>query len=302
MRTTFIQELIKQARQDPRVFLVVGDLGFSVVEPFVAEFPERFLNAGVAEQNMTAVAAGLASEGYHVFTYSIGNFPTLRCLEQIRNDICYHNLPVTVVAVGAGVAYGNMGYSHHAVQDIAAMRTLLRMTVYSPADPGETAACLRLALARRAPSYLRLGKAGEPDLHPPQDITTGPLQVRPGNSKLALVATGAVLRSALAAADELARRGIDIPVYSCPIIANDITPAYSTLWRHPRLITIEEHGTAGGFGSFIKELAPVGVEVHLKGIPTQNASLVGTQEYHWRQAGLNPEALVAFALDLETSR
>ena len=106
MRTAFIQELIRQARKDPRVFLVVGDLGFSVVEPFSAEFPDRFLNAGVAEQNMTAVAAGLASEGYHVFTYSIGNFPTLRCLEQIRNDIAYHHLPVTVVSVGGGVAMG----------------------------------------------------------------------------------------------------------------------------------------------------------------------------------------------------
>ena len=104
MRTAFINELIVQARTNPKIFLVVGDLGFSVIEPFAEEFPDRYLNAGVAEQNMTSVAAGLASEGYHVFTYSIANFPTLRCFEQIRNDICYHNLPVTVVAVGGGVA------------------------------------------------------------------------------------------------------------------------------------------------------------------------------------------------------
>ena len=103
MRTAFIQELIRQAQTNPRIFLVVGDLGFSVVEPFAEQFPDRFLNAGVAEQNMTGIAAGLASEGYQVFTYSIGNFPTLRCLEQVRNDICYHGLPVTITAVGGGV-------------------------------------------------------------------------------------------------------------------------------------------------------------------------------------------------------
>jgi transketolase len=298
MRTAFIQELIGQARQDPRVFLVVGDLGFSVVEPFAAEFPDRFLNAGVAEQNMTAVAAGLASEGYHVFTYSIGNFPTLRCLEQIRNDICYHRLPVTVVAVGAGVAYGNMGYTHHAVQDIAALRSLPRMTVFSPADPGETVGCVRLALARGAPSYLRLGKAGEPDLHPPHDISTGPLQLRPGTAPVALVATGAVLRSALAAADQLARQGMAVPVYSCPVLATDFAPRYAPLWRHHRLIAVEEHGEAGGFGSYLKELAPPGVEIRLRGIPERNAGLVGSQEYHWREAGLDPASLVALALEL----
>jgi transketolase C-terminal domain/subunit len=157
MRTAFIQELIEQARAHPKIFLVVGDLGFSVVEPFAAEFPKRYLNAGVAEQNMTAVAAGLASEGYHVFTYSIGNFPTLRCLEQVRNDICYHDLPVTITAVGGGVAYGNLGYSHHAVQDITVMRSLPNLTVYSPADPGEARECVRLLLQRPRPSYLRLG-------------------------------------------------------------------------------------------------------------------------------------------------
>ena len=141
MRTAFIQELIVQARIHPDIFLVVGDLGYSVIEPFAAEFPDRYLNAGVAEQNMTGVAAGLASEGWHVFTYSIANFPTLRCFEQIRNDIAYHKLPVTVVAVGAGLAYGSLGYSHHAVQDIAVMRTLPELTLLSPADPGETREC-----------------------------------------------------------------------------------------------------------------------------------------------------------------
>src|SRR5690242_12509930 len=124
MRTRFINQLADLARTHPNLFLLVADLGFSVVESFASEFPDRFMNVGVAEQNMTGIAAGLASEGFHVFTYSIANFPTLRCLEQIRNDVCYHRFPVTIVAVGAGLAYGNLGYSHHAVQDIGIMRSL----------------------------------------------------------------------------------------------------------------------------------------------------------------------------------
>ena len=195
MRTAFINELVIQAETDSSLFLVVGDLGYSVVEPFANQFPDRFLNAGVAEQNMTTVAAGLASEGYHVFTYSIANFSTLRCLEQIRNDICYHNLSVTVVAVGGGVAYGNLGYSHHAVQDIAALRSMPNMTVLSPADPGEAAGCVRYAIDKRRPSYLRLGKAGEKILHPTQLISNGPILVREGTADLAIAATGVVLRS-----------------------------------------------------------------------------------------------------------
>jgi transketolase len=298
MRTAFINELILQARANPKVFLVVGDLGFSVIEPFAEEFPDRYLNAGVAEQNMTTVAAGLASEGYHVFTYSIANFPTLRCFEQIRNDICYHNLPVTVVAVGGGVAYGNLGYSHHAVQDIAALRSLTNMTVFSPADPDEATACVRLALERGKPSYLRLGKAGEKKLHQPCDLTQGPLLVREGNAPVAFATTGSVLKSALAAAEILSARGINVPVYSCPILSGEFAGKYSTLWRHPKIISVEEHGCAGGFGSFLKELAPVNVEIQIRAIPEANCSLVGGQDFLWKKAGLDAESLVFMATEI----
>ncbi|MDA9308784.1 transketolase family protein, partial [Amylibacter sp.] len=115
MRNTFITMLTNYAKINDKIFLIVGDLGYSVVEEFAELFPKRFINAGVAEQNMIGLAAGIASEGYHVFCYSIANFPTFRCAEQIRNDVSYHNFPVTIVAVGGGVAYGNLGYSHHAV-------------------------------------------------------------------------------------------------------------------------------------------------------------------------------------------
>jgi transketolase len=298
MRTAFINELIQQARTNPKVFLVVGDLGFSVVEPFVEEFPDRYLNAGVAEQNMTGVAAGLASEGYHVFTYSIANFPTLRCFEQIRNDIAYHNLPVTVTAVGGGVAYGNLGYSHHAIQDIAALRTLPNLTVLSPADPGEAIACLRLALQRGRPSYLRLGKAGEAILHEPRDITQGPLLLRNGAAPIAFAATGSVLKSALSAADILAQRGIQAAVYSCPVFSNETPENFKPLWRHKQIISVEEHGFAGGFGSLLKELSPADVRIRGCAIPETNTSLVGSQEFLWKQAGIDAQTLVQIAIEL----
>lgn len=298
MRTAFINELILQARVNPKIFLVVGDLGFSVIEPFAEEFPDRYLNAGVAEQNMTTVAAGLASEGYHVFTYSIANFPTLRCLEQIRNDIAYHNLPVTITAVGGGVAYGNLGYSHHAVQDIAVMRTLPNLTVFSPADPGETTECLRLILQRGRPSYLRLGKAGETKLHESHDVTKGPIRLRDGTAAVAFVATGSVLKSALQAADILALRGMEIAVYSCPVLSNEMPGNFKPLWRHQKIISVEEHGFAGGLGSFLKELCPADVEVHLAAIPESNAALVGSQEFLRKQAGIDADSLAQHALKI----
>jgi len=256
MRTAFIQQLTTEARRNPRIFLVVGDLGFSVVEPFAAEFPDRFLNAGVAEQNMTGVAAGLASEGYHVFTYSIANFPTFRCAEQIRNDIAYHNLPVTVVAVGGGLAYGNLGYSHHAVQDLALMRSFPGMLMACPGDPHEARAVVSYLSRTPQPSYLRLGKAGEPEVH------SSAVEVAPGkilwargvlDSQQVVLTTGAGLK--------IAERGF--AEAGCTGWALGSVPLWNTanqgelleqLKNRRALITVEDHLRIGGFGSFIREL------------------------------------------------
>jgi len=158
MRNTFVNYLTELAASDPRIFLVVGDLGFTVIEPFRDTFPDRFLNAGVAEQNMTAVAAGIAREGYRVFTYSIANFTTLRCMEQIRNDVCYHKLPVCVVSVGGGFMYGNLGPTHHATEDIGMMRVLPRMRVFVPFSKTSTRKAVDEILAVNEPAYLRIGR------------------------------------------------------------------------------------------------------------------------------------------------
>ncbi len=287
MRTAFIQELIAQAHAQPDIFLVVGDLGFSVVEPFAAAFPDRYLNAGVAEQNLTGVAAGLASEGYHVFTYSIANFPTLRCLEQIRNDVCYHHLPVTVVAVGAGVAYGNLGYSHHAVQDLGILRTFGEMTILAPADPGEAREAVRWLARNPCPSYLRLGKAGEPELYPAQPLGPRPNVIRVGASDTAIVATGSVLKCALEAAALVQAEGLDPAVLSCPWLQPVGAEFVAAFAPYRRVLTVEEHVASGGLGSLLKEALPRSVKVESLTIPLSVTRMVGSQTWLRAQAGLD---------------
>jgi transketolase len=304
MRTAFIQSLIRHARENERIFLVVGDLGYSVVEPFADEFPDRFLNAGVAEQNMTGIAAGLAAEGYHVFAYSIANFPTLRCLEQIRNDVCHHRLPVTIVAVGAGLAYGNLGFSHHGVQDIAALRCMPHIAIASPADPNETRHCLAWLLRHPGPSYLRLGKAGEAVLYePPVDaVTTNSMQhainCKRGTDDVALCATGSVLRVALDAAELLTQSGVVASVYSVPIVAPADSADFVALWRHRCIVSIEEHVLAGGFGALLRELAPDGVRIRSLTVPKDADCPVGSQVYLREAFGLTAENMARVAADL----
>ena len=286
MRTAFINELIEQARINPKIFLVVGDLGFSVVEPFANEFPNRFLNAGVAEQNMTGVAAGLASEGYHVFTYSIANFSTLRCFEQIRNDIAYHNFSVTIVAVGGGLAYGSLGYSHHAIQDIASMRTLPNLTLLAPADPGETKECVEWLSHNPRPSYLRIGKAGEKNLHGIRGVDSGPLCVREGKEDIALISTGGILDETLKASELLRETGSDVAVFSLPWLKPLQIKMLQTLESYTRLITVEEHVAEGGLASAIREKLP-DIPVYSMSINGLKSHEVGSQSFLRKSNGIS---------------
>lgn len=249
MRDAFIDELTTLAGVHDNIALIVGDLGYNVIEPFADRFPDRFVNAGVAEQNMTGLAAGMASEGYHVFTYSIANFPTFRCAEQIRNDVDHHRLPVTVVAVGGGLSYGSLGYSHHAVQDYALMRAMPNMTIAAPGDPLETRACLRWLIANPGPSYLRLGKAGEPRFHETMpDVAPGRwVQVCDGDEASILLSTGAALGAAIARAD--GKAVWSLPLWSMAAKADQ--PAQ--IARHGRITTLEDHLADGGFGSWLAE-------------------------------------------------
>ena len=255
MRTTFINELLNHAENDTKIALLIGDLGYSVVDKFADSLPNQFVNVGIAEQNMAGIAAGMASEGQHVFTYSIANFSTFRAAEQLRNDIDYHSLPVTTVIVGGGLAYGNLGYSHHAIQDFALMRTLPNTLILSPGDPEEVRACVDYIIRKPQPSYLRLGKNGEPNIH------KGRIQCHAGRlieiatkgetTKTAFVCTGTGLAHALKAFE----KSEDGTLYSLPIWGfgarcKDTTMVLS---RFKAIKTFETHLVDGGFGSWITE-------------------------------------------------
>ncbi len=255
MRTAFIETLCELAAADERIVLVCGDLGYSVLEVFARRFPDRYLNAGVAEANMTGVAAGLAMTGRVVFTYSIANFPVIRCLEQVRNDVCYHGLDVKIVAVGGGLAYGPQGYTHHGVEDLAVMRVLPGMTVVAPGDPVEARLATRAVVRQAGPCYLRLGKAGETVVHqsePPFAIGRA-IPMRDG-SDVTLISTGGVLALVAGAADALGRQGIRARVLSMPCVAPlDQEAVERAAAETPLVVTVEEHG-AGGLASAVAEV------------------------------------------------
>src|SRR5271168_937861 len=208
MRTAFFRALADLAERDERVNLIVGDIGFGVTENFARRFPQRFLNVGVAEQNMTGIAAGMALSGKIVFTYSIANFPILRCLEQVRNDVCCHRANVKIVAVGGGLAYGSLGATHHATEDLAILRSLPEMVVVAPGDPAEAEAATRAMAAYQGPCYLRLGRAGESAVHSRKiDFELGKaIQVRDGND-LAIITTGGMLETAVRVSEKLSAKG-----------------------------------------------------------------------------------------------
>jgi transketolase len=293
MRNAFLQTLFELAQQDHRLVFVTGDLGFRVVEPFMAQCPRQFLNAGVAEANMTSVAAGLALSGKIVFTYSIANFPTLRCLEQIRNDVCYHDANVKIVSVGGGFAYGAMGATHHAIEDLAVMRALPGLVVLAPGDPVETRAATRAVAAHPGPCYLRLGKAGEPTVHDqPVDFQLGrALRLRDGRDAT-LFSTGGLLQTAVRAAEQLASRGIALRVVSMHTLKPIDTAAIQAALRETgALFTLEEHSVIGGLGSAVAEVVaetdPPRVPFRRLGLPSLFSPHIGSQEYLLAQHGLD---------------
>ena len=290
MRNAFIDELVEAAASNDNIVLVVGDLGYGVVEPFAKYFPKRFFNAGVAEQNMMGFAAGLASEGFHVFVYSIANFPTFRCAEQIRNDVDYHNLPVTIVAVGGGLAYGNLGYSHHAVQDYALMRVMPNMLIAAPGDPMEVRACMRYIINNPQPSYLRLGKVGEPCIHSqiPEVLPGEWVSIRDGgeNSDTYLT-TGATLElvnKLLTESPDLDHYSLkSMPLWSMKAKSSQVRQVENSL----TVRTVEDHLMDGGFGSWLLEATSIRPDllarIKIRSLDSKVCGMVG------KQATLNAE-------------
>jgi transketolase len=300
MRDAFIAELSELAAADPSVMLITGDLGFGVLNDFMAQFPGQFINAGVAEQNMTAIAVGLALEGHKVYTYSIGNFTTLRCLEQLRNDVCYHDADVTAVAVGGGFSYGQLGMSHFATEDLAILRALPNMAVIAPSDPWETRLLVRQMAAAPGPKYLRLdkGKAGLTET--PADVTLGAVRTIREGSDLTLVTIGAILSEALTAADTLAGEGIAARVLSVHTLKPlDTAPLIAAARETGGIVCVEEHNRVGGLASAVAQALleagappPAFASVGLDDIyPT----IVGDQDYLRAAYGMDAPAIAAAA-------
>ena len=295
MRTAFIESLCELAEENERIWLLSGDLGYSVLERFVQKFPGRFVNVGVAEQNMVGVASGLAMSGKTVFTYSIANFPVMRCLEQIRNDVCYHNLNVKIVAVGGGLAYGPAGYTHHALEDLAVMRAMPGMTVVAPGDPVEARLATKAIADRDGACYLRLGKAGEATLHQHQpDFRIGEAILLRDGRDVTLIATGGMLKRSLEAAEALAQTGISARVLSMHTVKPLDMKAVCDAAQATRLLAVlEEHGEIGGLADAVARcLAERAMQCAFTSFSISiERDLVGSQSYLLERAGLSVEKI-----------
>ena len=298
MRDAFTAALQSLAGKDPNLFLITGDLGFGVLKPYWETYPHQFFNAGISEQAMTGMAAGMALSGKTVFTYSIGNFPTLRCLEQIRNDCAYHHANVKIVCVGGGFVYGSLGMSHHATEDMAILRALPDVAVFTPGDPHEVRAVMPALTYHPGTCYLRLGRGGEPALHqkPIENYRIGQgLCLREGHDA-ALLSAGGILSQTVAAAEILEKQGVSAGVYSFPTLK----PLDEEMIRRlagelPLIVTVEEHTNLGGLGGAVAEtvgdMAGSRARVMRIGMPDVYSTIVGSQQYLREQYGLDAASI-----------
>jgi len=295
MRNAFAAHLLNLARKDQSILLITGDLGFGVFDDFQKELPAQFINAGVAEQTMMSMAAGLAASGYRPFVYSIANFPTFRCLEQIRNDVCYMDNPVTIVAVGAGLVYGVHGYSHHAVEDITIIRSLPNLTIYSPCDSVETIFSIDKILEGKHPAYLRLGKGGEPIINEKSHSDIKDVNIIDSGGEDGLICwTGGIGFKVLQAAKLLKQRGLCPKLVSIPVLNSQAIEELLLLNPDQFILTVEEHSLAGGFGSLILEVATGSIfsgRIVRLGIPQRINKEIGSHEYLLEKSGLSPTAI-----------
>jgi transketolase len=302
MRKAFMDTLVELARKDERIFLLTGDLGFSVLEEFRDNFPRRFFNMGVAEQNMIGVAAGLALSGKIVFVYSIIPFVTMRCFEQIRNDLCFQNLDVRLVGIGAGLTYGPAGATHHAVEDVAIMRSLVNMTVLSPGDPVETRMCVRGACYRKGPVYIRLGKGMNTPVHSGNvkfSIGKG-IILREGRD-LTLIASGSMLSIAAQVCENLAKRGLSVRFLRMPTIKPlDRRAIVDSAKKTKAVFTVEEHSEIGGIGSAAADaLAESKSKALFRKFALKDIyrKTVGSRDYLLRKEGLSEEGITESILN-----
>ncbi len=304
MRKAFNEELLKAAAKDERIHMILADIGYGEIEPFANTFPKRFINCGVAEQNMTGVACGVAMEGNIAITYSIANFPTLRCLEQIRNDVCYHNANVKIVIIGGGMAYGPLGVSHHSTEDLAILRALPNMVVIAPSDINEARSAVHAMLAYDGPVYYRCGYKGEKDIHSgPVDFVIGKaIRVTEGKD-LSIVFTGTIGYNCKLAAEELAKEGIHVRLVSMhtikPVDKEELADCAENTGG---ILTVEEHNVCGGLGSAAAEAlmdaGKGGCKFKRIALPDVNVSRIGSQDWLRDQYGMGVADIVKAAKEM----
>lgn len=298
MRDTFVRTLVELAKEDKNIELLTGDLGFGVLQPFWEKCPDQFTNAGIAEQNMTSVAAGMALTGKNVFTYSIGNFPTLRCIEQIRNDCAYHNANVKIVCICGGFVYGSLGMNHQATEDLAILRALPNVVVLAPADLIEAEECTKALAKYKGTAYLRLGRGGEKRIHDKiENFQIGKAIKVCDGAKIAIFSTGAIFEEVTVAKDVLKAKGINPAVYTFPTVKPIDKEIIEQIAKDFDLIvTCEEQNVIGGFGSAVAEVMTEMKQrnaILLRvGLNDEYSVRVGNQKYLRGQYGIDAEGIV----------
>ena len=306
MRDVLLEELTRLSETDKNLTLITGDLGFGVVEGYQEKFPKQFLNVGVAEQNMSMIAAGMAMEGKKILTYSIGNFPTLRCLEQIRNDICYHDLDVTIVSVGGGFSYGQLGMSHFATEDISIMRSLPNMIVSVPGTLAEAKGAVRELYKIKSPKYLRLDKSNaQPENESP--FYLGKASILKEGDQVTLISCGGILEEVLEAASILESENISCKIISMHTIKPiDVEAIELAVKSTKGIVTVEEHNIIGGLGSAVAEVC---LDLNLMpkffkriGLNDLYPSIVGDQKFLRKTYKMSREHIVEIVRDLVSKR
>ena len=301
MRNAFMKSLFQLARANKDVILLTGDLGFSVFEEFQKEFPKQFINIGIAEQNMIGIASGLSLEGKIIYVYSIGNFPTFRCLEQIRNDAAYHKLNINIVAIGGGFSYGSLGMSHHATEDIAIMRALPNITVVAPSTAQEVGEATILLSKTKGVGYLRLDKSLVDEGKSLSNYQLGKSRVLREGSDVTIFGYGGILQEAISAADKLSELNISCKVVSIYTIKPiDIDAIVSACQETKGIITLEEHTVNGGLGGAIAEICMdknLQVDFFVRmGMQDKYSSIVGDQKYLREYYKIDANALESVVL------
>jgi len=307
MRAALDAALNEAAKNDKNLVVVVGDVSPAALGMFTKNYPERFINVGVAEANMTSMAAGLALTGKKPFLFTIATFMTMRSYEQIRDDICFQNLNVKIIGGGGGFVYSTLGATHHALEDYAIMRVLPHMTVVVPADPLEAKKAVHALVEHTGPAYLRLGRSGDASIYNRDyEFQLGKgVFLREGND-VAIISTGSILKNVLLAAEELAKEGIEARVVNMHTIKPlDIAKILAAASEIGRILVVEEHQATGGLGSAVAEvLADNGLSLVFRRLGVADVFLhaYGSRDYLLEQAGLGVKDIVrAVELQMKTA-